>query len=99
MQSSLKGRQAIVLHPDDNVATALVDLAPGAVVTVSVGGTPATLQLDQPVPFGHKFALRPIRRGEQVLKYGTSIGVATQAIGPGVHVHVHNLETGYREDH
>lgn len=40
---------------------------------------------------GHKVALRLIKTGEDVLKYGQVIGVATQDIEPGQHVHLHNL--------
>ena len=40
---------------------------------------------------GHKVALKPIRSGEEVIKYGQVIGVATQDIEAGRHVHLHNL--------
>jgi len=42
---------------------------------------------------GHKYALRDIAAGENVLKYGMPIGHATRAIARGEHVHVHNLAT------
>ncbi|MDD1500106.1 altronate dehydratase family protein [Agrobacterium sp. CNPSo 3708] len=40
---------------------------------------------------GHKVALKPIKSGEEVIKYGQVIGVATQDIEAGRHVHLHNL--------
>lgn len=43
---------------------------------------------------GHKYALRPIAAGEQVIKYGFPIGFATELIAEGAHVHTHNLKTG-----
>jgi len=43
------------------------------------------------VPFGHKVAIANIPQGRAVIKYGASIGVATEDIIPGEHVHVHNL--------
>src|SRR5690349_6525851 len=43
------------------------------------------------IPRGHKVALRDLAAGEEVHKYGQLIGVATQAIRVGEHVHVHNL--------
>lgn len=49
---------------------------------------------------GHKYARRTIRAGEAVIKYGFPIGVATQDIAAGAHVHSHNLKTalgGVRE--
>ncbi|WP_435170304.1 UxaA family hydrolase [Falsirhodobacter sp. 1013] len=52
------------------------------------------------IPAGHKVAIRPIAGGEAVLKYGQVIGVATQAIAAGAHVHVQNLGMGaHRQDY
>ena len=42
---------------------------------------------------GHKYALRDIRQGENVIKYGQPIGHATQDIAKGEHIHTHNLKT------
>lgn len=43
---------------------------------------------------GHKKALCHINKGEKVIKYGFPIGVATEDINEGEHVHSHNLKTG-----
>jgi galactarate dehydratase len=40
---------------------------------------------------GHKVALRPIRAGQEVHKFGQVIGLATADIEPGQHIHLHNL--------
>ena len=42
---------------------------------------------------GHKYALRDIAEGENVVKYGMPIGHAVRAIAKGEHVHVHNVKT------
>ncbi len=42
---------------------------------------------------GHKYALRDIKAGEQVIKYGFPIGVASTDIKADEHVHSHNLKT------
>ena len=42
---------------------------------------------------GHKYALRAIAAGENVIKYGMPIGHATKDIAAGEHVHVHNVKT------
>ena len=42
---------------------------------------------------GHKYALRDIKKGENVVKYGFPIGHATADIAKGEHVHTHNLRT------
>ena len=46
---------------------------------------------------GHKYALRDIAEGENVIKYGMPIGHATRAIAKGEHVHVHNVKTNLGE--
>jgi altronate dehydratase small subunit len=48
----------------------------------------------EPTPKGHKIALSLIRLGEQVMKYGSTIGTATCDIQPGAHVHTHNVASG-----
>ena len=42
---------------------------------------------------GHKYAVRDIACGENVIKYGMPIGHATADIKKGEHVHTHNLKT------
>jgi altronate hydrolase len=77
--------QVLQIDPRDHVATALVALAPGDhVLGVDV--------LDE-IPAGHKLALRAVKSGDPVLKYGWSIGHATTDIAAGRHVHSHNLGT------
>lgn len=46
---------------------------------------------------GHKYAIRPIANGENVIKYGMPIGRATCDIAVGDHVHVHNVVTNLGE--
>ncbi len=82
--------RAIRIHPRDGVAVAIVDLQPQE--SISVGGE--TLILREAVPRGHKFALKDFSPGDEVLKYGYSIGRALEPISAGERVHVHNLKTG-----
>ena len=42
---------------------------------------------------GHKYAIRDISAGENIVKYGMPIGHATADIKKGEHVHSHNLKT------
>ena len=46
---------------------------------------------------GHKYALRDIAEGENVIKYGMPIGHASCPIKKGEHVHVHNVKTNLGE--
>lgn len=43
---------------------------------------------------GHKYAIRDVTAGEQIIKYGFPIGVASENIRSGEQVHSHNLKTG-----
>lgn len=93
----MKGKMAIeafIIDRTDNVATLFTQSGTkGTKIQLQVDGRPATITLRQDVPFAHKFAIRPIPKGEQVLKYGYSIGTATVDIEPGDYVHIHNLES------
>ncbi len=42
---------------------------------------------------GHKYAVRDIKNGENVVKYGNPIGHAATDIKKGEHVHTHNMKT------
>ena len=45
---------------------------------------------------GHKYALTDIKVGENVIKYGSPIGHATENIKKGDHVHTHNVKTNLK---
>ena len=45
------------------------------------------------IPAGHKFALKDIKKGEYVIKYGEIIGRATFEIKKGEWVHTHNVKS------
>ncbi len=84
--------QALVLHPHDNVATALCALdAASRVRARGAGSADVDVTLREPIALCHKFALRAIARDAVVVKYGEAIGRATRAIEAGEHVHTHNL--------
>lgn len=79
----------ILVHDGDDAAVALADLKAGEAYTVAG----QTVLLRDPIPFGHKVALREIRAGENVVKYGNPLGHATQDIHVGQHIHTHNMAT------
>lgn len=84
---------AIILHPADNVATAVQDLKTGQNATVRLGRELQHITLAEDVPYGHKFSIRSISQGEDILKYGEVIGRATRSIAAGCHAHVQNVES------
>lgn len=75
----------LTLHDSDNIALALPRIESGEALA------PSGVVAKETVPSGHKIALKPIGAGQKVIKYGRVIGVATQDIQAGEHVHVHNV--------
>ncbi len=75
----------IQIHPTDNVAVALHAIAAGT----DFCGVKANMD----IPQGHKMALKRMENGDQVMKYGFSIGHATATIQAGDWVHTHNMIT------
>lgn len=80
----------VFLHPDDNLCVAIRNLPAGT--RVDAGGRSVTLS--GAVRLGHKIALTPIAEGDRALRYGQTIGFATEAIEPGDWIHTHNLAAG-----
>jgi altronate hydrolase len=78
----------IRLHPADDVVIARVDIAAGALLARE------NVRARQRVPAGHKIAMRDVKSGGPVRRYGQVIGFATRDIRAGDHVHVHNLAMG-----
>ena len=78
----------LTLHPHDNIAVALADIAAGEVDGAT--GVKARHSIKQ----GHKMAIAAISAGQNVLRYGQTIGQATTDIAAGDHVHVQNLGMG-----
>jgi altronate hydrolase len=79
--------QATVLQlkEGDEVAIALRDIAAGEALA------PFPIHATTAIPFGHKVALKNLRRGDVVHRLGQPIGIAQDAIAGGTHVHLHNL--------
>ena len=84
---------ALVLHRNDTVATALRPLQAGQTVEVTVDGQRMSVVLREPIALCHKFALRDLAAGAAVFKYGEAIGQTSQPVRAGDHVHVHNLRS------
>lgn len=76
------------------MVVALRELEPGT--TLNVAGRPVTVR--DPIPAGHKLAIREIAADSPVFKFGWSIGLSCSAIQPGQHVHSHNLRTDHTID-
>ena len=93
--------KAILLNVNDNVATVLTDLRKGEPVNASLDDLSIDVVLQEDVEFGHKYALKDIAQGSDVLKYGLPIGKALVDIRAGEWVHVHNCRSerfGFRRE-
>lgn len=82
--------QIFKIHENDNVAVAIETIPAGTSVEVSGENVISNME----IPAGHKMALRDIKAGEQVIKYGCPIGNAKEDIQKGDWIHVHNVKTG-----
>ena len=74
----------IKLNTKDNIAIATMNIPEGAEIK-------SKLKTQNDIPFGHKISLTDIRKGDLIYKYGQIIGIASDEIKQGSHVHTHNL--------
>jgi (2R)-sulfolactate sulfo-lyase subunit alpha len=78
----------------DHVGVAVQDVEPGpARVRHLDSGRTLDLDVLEPVPLGHKVALRALGVGDDVIEYGVRIGRTRAAIRAGQWVHVHNIRS------
>ena len=89
MKGKVLGDLVLHMAADDNVGTAIDDLAASA--TIPYNGS--RIEVTEDVPFGHKVALVSFEPGDALVKYGEVIGQATESIEPGEWVHTHNAES------
>jgi altronate hydrolase len=85
--------ETIKIHENDNVAIAMTPLSKG----MQIDTAKEKVTLIEDIPQGHKFALRDIKIGEMIQKYGFPIGKASVDIPQGSWIHVHNLTTNLGE--
>lgn len=78
----------------DNVATVFSNTKKEDIVeVVDKKGEKKLVKALGEIPFGHKIAVKNIKKGDEITKYGEEIGVATKDIVIGDYVHIHNLES------
>lgn len=86
-------RDWIKIKDKDTVAVALKELKKGNIETVD----DREIKLLDNIPFGHKFAIKDIKKDDDIIKYGEPIGHATENIQVGSHIHTHNLKTNLND--
>jgi len=85
--------KAIQIDEKDNVATTTSEVDAGEALEVISPDGRVILKprVAETIPFGHKLAIKPIALGENIVKYGEVIGVATQPVKAGAWVNTHNV--------
>jgi len=86
-------KKAIQIDEKDNVATTTseVDLGEQIEVINPDGKVILKTKAAEAIPFGHKLAIKPIADGENLVKYGEIIGVATKPIEAGAWANTNNV--------
>ncbi len=74
----------IKLNEKDNIGIATMDIPKNANINFGL------ISKDK-IPYGHKISIKQIKKGEHVYRYGQIIGISSQDICSGEHVHSHNL--------
>ncbi|MBL0358169.1 MAG: altronate dehydratase [Chitinophagaceae bacterium] len=82
-------KEFVKINPTDNVVIALKNFTAGYKLVAD--GKDIVLLND--IERGHKIALQDIAAGEDIVKYGYPIGIATAPIVTGEHIHTHNVKT------
>jgi (2R)-sulfolactate sulfo-lyase subunit alpha len=88
--------QFLVHSPKDNVGVVVVeDLKAGTKMlgVITENDTTIHVTAKQDIPIGHKIALKDLKEGDTVIKYGEDVGRMTGPAKEGEHVHIHNHRT------
>lgn len=80
-------RTLLLLNPADNIAICLKDMPAGTVIDQDN----LKLSIIDQIPRGHKVAVKAVKKGDAITKYGERMGHATADISLGQHVHTHNV--------
>ena len=90
-------RTDLIIHDEkDNVAVVVIDkTSKNQECTGWIMQNDKTIKIKSinEVPLGHKIALKDLKEGDTILKYGHDIGKVFKSIKKGEHVHVHNVKT------
>lgn len=82
-------KRFMIINPNDNVMVALESFEVGDVVN--------NITILEAVSQGHKIAIKDIKKGQAVIKYGYPIGSASTDIKAGSWVHTHNVVTNLND--
>lgn len=81
-------KRLLIINPADNVGVVLEDVAAGDEAAAPGFRVVAMENIE----FAHKIALKDFSAGEEIIKYGDSIGYALKNIRQGEWIHIHNMD-------
>lgn len=84
---------AVIMKDIDTVVTVTKNVSSGENVSYITCGGYSTIKATSDIPINHKVAIKDVKKGNEVLKYGERIGYATMDIHIGDHVHTNNLDS------
>ena len=87
--------QLLVHSPKDTCGVVVEDLKAGTEMlgVITENDTTFHLKAKMDIPIGHKVALKDIKAGDTIWKYGEDVGKAIADVAAGEHLHVHNMKT------
>ena len=86
----MKTVRGIQLNDIDTCVT-LTEAADACDIIRVEGNGEKTVTAKEFVPKWHKVAVKSVKSGGRIYKYGAVIGIATRDIEAGEHVHIHNI--------
>ena len=78
---------------EDNCATALEEISKDDEIEIN----DYSIKINQNIEIGHKIALKDLKKGDLIKKYGEIIGIAIIDIKAGDWIHTHNIKSHYLE--
>ena len=89
----MKMVNAMHVNSSDNCVTLTDHAVGGDMVSFLEGDSETTVIARGRIPAWHKMAIKSVKKGGDIYKYGSVIGAAVDNIEAGDHVHIHNLRS------
>lgn len=84
---------ALMMDDTDNVVTCVAEVKAGENVVFKQAGEVKTICAEEDIPYCHKIALTDLAVGDEVIKYGESLGKMIEAVAKGHLVNENNLKS------
>lgn len=89
----MKTVRAVHVSDVDTCVTLTGPADEGDTITYHEGGEEKAVKARGAVPVWHKVAVKTVKKGGRIYKYGAVIGIALEDIEAGDYVHVHNIRS------